>query len=134
MTSGGRAQAATGCRKAACPHRGVLLAGFIKLGRAFGNKGRPEIGAALDKWSTTFSDFMPSNERVQQLAFEESVRRYDSHRHGTRARSSGCGTQDPPPRRAQVLDLSEFMAVYEAPIDMQMRSAIVWPADKPLLY
>lgn len=82
-----------------------LQIGFIKLGRAFGDKGRPEIGAALDKWSTTFSDFMPSNERVQQLAFEESV-----------------------------LDLSEFMAVYEAPIDMQMRSAIVWPADKPLLY
>ena len=39
-----------------------------------------------------------------------------------------------PLRRAQVLDLSEFMSVYEAPIDLKMSSASVWPANKPLLY
>jgi len=82
-----------------------LQIGFLKLGRAVGDKSRPEIGAALDKWSTDFSDFMPSNERVNQLTFEETV-----------------------------LDLSEFMSVYEAPIDLKMSSASVWPANKPLLY
>lgn len=82
-----------------------LQIGFIKLGRAVGDKARPAIGAALDKWSTDFSDFMPSNERVNQLAFEDTV-----------------------------LDLSEFMSVYEAPVDLKMSSASVWPADKPLLY
>ena len=82
-----------------------LQIGFIKLGRAFGDKGRPAIGAALDRWEKDFSDFMPSNERVNQLTFEETV-----------------------------LDLSEFMSVYEAPIDLKMSSASVWPANKPLLY
>ena len=82
-----------------------LQIGFIKLGRAVGDKPRPAIGAALDKWSTDFSDFMPSNERVNQLTFEDTV-----------------------------LDLSDFMSVYEAPVDLKMSSASVWPADKPLLY
>jgi hypothetical protein len=82
-----------------------LQIGFLKLGRAVGDKARPAIGAALDKWSTDFSDFMPSNERVNQLTFEDTV-----------------------------LDLSEFMSVYEAPVDLKMSSASVWPADKPLLY
>jgi len=82
-----------------------LHIGFIKLGRALGGKSRADIGTALEKWFTDFPDIMPSNERVGQLAFEDTA-----------------------------LDLSEFMSVYEAPIDVKMSSASVWPADKPLLY
>ena len=51
-----------------------LQIGFIKLGRAVGSKSLPEISASLDKWSSNFADFMPSNERVSQLAFEDMVR------------------------------------------------------------
>ena len=39
-----------------------------------------------------------------------------------------------PPQRAQVLDLGEFMSIYEVPVDLKMSSASVWPANKPLLY
>jgi hypothetical protein len=37
-------------------------------------------------------------------------------------------------RCAQALDLSEFLTVYVAPVDLKMSSATVWPAEKPLLY
>ena len=78
---------------------------MLKLGKALCSLSRDEANAKLDAWSTAFADFMPSNERVNQLTFEDTV-----------------------------LDLSEFMSVYEAPVDLKMSSASVWPADKPLLY
>lgn len=81
------------------------VAGFIKIGRSVGKLSRPELSAALDSWSTSFEDCMPSNERVSQLVFEDLV-----------------------------LDLAEFMVVYEAPVTPSTSSASVSPAGKPLLY
>ena len=79
--------------------------GFLELGKRLGALGRAELGKALDDWSSAFGDSMPSNERVSQLIFEE-----------------------------RVMDLAEFMAVYEAPVDTQMQSQLIWPMDRPLLY
>ena len=75
------------------------------MGRSAGQLDRAALSAKLDSWAGEFADCMPSNERVQQLIFEEKV-----------------------------LDLADFMAVYEAPVDTQMKSATVWPPDRHLLY
>ena len=79
--------------------------GFLKLGKSLGGLGRSELSAKLDDWSTAFGDCMPSNERVSQLVFED-----------------------------RVMDLAEFMAIYEAPVDTQMPSQLVWPLERPLFY
>ena len=82
-----------------------LQIGFIKLGRAVGDKPRPAIGAALDKWSTDFSDFMPSNERVSQLlALDE------------------------------LPTLQEFIDTYESSEEVTSMSEVVWPAEPTLAY
>ncbi len=78
---------------------------MLKLGKALCSLSRDEANAKLDAWSTAFADFMPSNERVEQLL-----------------------------EMSEIMSLSEFVAIYQAPSVMTLTEEKVWPMNRPLVY
>ena len=64
-----------------------------------------DIPAALDNLRQRYPQFLPSNERVTALAGWDKV-----------------------------TSLSEYLAIYDDPIELVQESDLVWPAPPPLLY
>ena len=78
---------------------------MLKLGKALCSLSRAEANAKLDAWSTSFADFMPSNERVEQLL-----------------------------DLGEIMSLPEFIEIYEAPSVTHLTEDKVWPPNRPLVY
>ena len=85
---------------------GDTVIGLLKVGKVVGAMERAAAAATLDNWSTEFgADVVPSNERVQQIIDNEDVP-----------------------------SLSDFLAVYDAKANVELKSARVWPPDAPMRY
>ena len=80
---------------------------MLKIGKKLTAAGATEGGAKsqLGAWESHFADCMPSNERVAQLMELEGVP-----------------------------SLGEFVAVYEAPVDIEMEADSIWPPERAVLY
>lgn len=85
---------------------GDTVIGLLKVGKVVGAMERAAAAATLDNWSAEFgADVVPSNERVQQIIDNEDVP-----------------------------SLSDFLSVYDAKANVELKSARVWPPDAPMRY
>ena len=85
---------------------GDTVIGLLKVGKVVGAMERAAAAATLDNWSAEFgADVVPSNERVQQIIDNEDVP-----------------------------SLSDFLSIYDAKANVELKSARVWPPDAPMRY
>ena len=81
---------------------------MLKMGKKFKEGNKTPAGAAdlIQGWETHFADCMPSNERIAQLLEPE---------HG-------------------LPTISDFLSIFESPVDVRMESESIWPPERAIVY